>query len=451
MDPKIEAVQGAQLPVMPPDVVDLIHMIDDEKSHDVLFSQLSSSTLVTNAAPSNVCTNESYVLFHAIPLPLLRSLLMGTLGPHFYSKDAKKDNWATLYDDNCAGAYAACLHIQHRKGAFLSQRETRELISALKMYALGVRLYDDHYEQGVRVWLAGDQAALEFTQIIDDELRTTKHWDKTRSDRYNYMERPRFAQSETPKIGSPSTADGNIKSLICMFENRCTIDETDATNPELDVPQLQSPIMVGNSGYMRARLINHLIDDHGTGASTAKVFALTKSCLHHMGLQVESLAIPIVVAWTEPQIDHAEILGTVLANSRLPGHGYNAKVPGTRGTRPQSTRLDHGKEHLFAWKPFLKENLKRTLQDIRERIVAEDKANLLAKLANIRNHLKEIQVLRRQYKEEVEEICAKHEEAIEAAEQEIKELKTAYTELSKLKNEHDALIKIIEEGEGQGE
>ncbi|KAI8950558.1 hypothetical protein F4801DRAFT_548910 [Xylaria longipes] len=449
MDPDIPAVRSAQLPVMEPDVVDLIRMIDNGRSCNAIFRQLCNSSLVANAASANdLDTDDNRLLFHSLPLPLLRSLLMGTLGPHFYSRDARRDNWNDyVYDDNYSGAYAAFLHINHRRGAFLSQRETRQLIVALEKYSAGVRLYDHDYRQGYRVFGTAEREALEFTQVIDDELRQVTHWDPRAPNRFNCMERPRFAKSETRRIGTAGAADSSINALVDMFDSRCTIDESDSANPDLDVFQLQSPIMVGNAGYIRARIINHLTDDHGSGAGTSKVYALTMSCLMHLNFDVKSAALPIFLTWEEDQIDPAEVLGTVLANSRLPGHGYNVKMPGTRGGRTPNPRLEQAKEHVFYWKPFLEKNLEQSLDELRDEAVADVKADVVKGLANARREIDEFKRSldeARKAETDLETADMEWQEVIEAAKTETEAARKAYSEFAELLKEHEDFMQLLE-------
>ncbi|KAI0474536.1 hypothetical protein F4859DRAFT_504430 [Xylaria cf. heliscus] len=428
MDPIIPAIRSAQLPVMDPDVVDLVQMIGDGRSCDAIFSQLCSSSLVANTPfANNLDTDDNRLLFHSLPLPLLRSLLMGTLGPHFYNKDAKRDNWNHyVYDDNYPGAYAAFLHINHRRGAFLSQRETRQPVVALKKYSKGVRLYDKYYTGGYRVFGKTDREALEFTQVIDDELRKLTHWDPHTPRSIERIERPRFAKSETYKIGTASTAGSSINALIGMFESRCTIDESDPTNPDLDVFQLQSPIMVGNSGYI--------------------LYALTLSCLRNLDLEAESMAIPLFLTWREDQIDPVEVLGTVLANSQLPGYGYNVKMPGTRGGRTPSPRMEQAKQHVFYWKPFLNMNLKQSLDELRDDAVADVKADVMRGLANAHKEidkfthsLDEAQIA----EADLEKANTELQDSSETAKSEAEAAQNAYLEFNKLSQEHEDFMKAF--------
>ncbi|KAI1345850.1 hypothetical protein F5Y01DRAFT_299396 [Xylaria sp. FL0043] len=451
MYPNIPALRSPELPVLEDEVVNLVRMIDDNASYDAIFSQLCRShSLVANAGSIlDLETRTNRTLFHSMPRPLLRSLLMGTLAPHFYSKDARKANWQEyVYDDAYPGAYAACLHIHGRKGAFLSQRETRQLIEALKKYSTGVKAFEDSYRHGYIVMSRSKMEALEFTQVIDDELRTTAHWDPDDPHRIHNVERPRFAKTETVKIGAgASTANSNIEALIDMFESRCTVDESDQANPDLEVFQLQSPIMVGNTSCINARIINHLTNDYGSGGNTSKVFALTASCLKHMKLKVKSLVIPIFVAWEDEQIDPAEVLGTVLANSRTHRHGYNVKVPGTRGSREPSRNLKLAKEHVFAWKPFLKKNAEQSVLERREKAVAGRRAELANALANARKEMDEFKAVlekRRIAKLELEEAQREWEEALAAAKAEDELMRTTISELREIGDRYDALSRFAD-------
>ncbi|KAI0424494.1 hypothetical protein F5Y09DRAFT_324250 [Xylaria sp. FL1042] len=452
MDPNIPAIQSAELPVLEPEAVKLVQMIDNGASYNTIFRQLcNSSTLVANAAsPADIDTKVNRTLLHTMPPPLLRSLLMGTLAPHFCSKDAKRDNWHDyVYNDAYAGAYAACLHIHPRRGGFLSQRETRQLIEALKKYSKGVRLYDDLYRPYRYVLFPRREAeALEFTQIIDDELRQVAHWDPNNPNRIHHLERPRFAKTDTSKIGTAaSTANANIEALIRMFESRCTIDKSDQANPDLDVFQLQSPIMVGNAGCINAHIANHLTNDHGSGGATSKVFALTMSYLKHMGLDVKSLAVPISIAWEEDQIDPAEVLGMILGNSRLPGHGYNVKMPGTRGIRVQHLNLDQAKQHVFYWKTFLKRNVEQSVAETRDEAVAEKKSNRKKKLANACKEIDKFKCLLEEQqvaKMELEKAKSDWQEALKAAQAKEELIQDAHSKIAELGDRYDKLIKFSE-------
>ncbi|TGJ84450.1 hypothetical protein E0Z10_g4296 [Xylaria hypoxylon] len=347
MDPVIPPVQSAQLPIMEPDVVDLIQMIDEGKSCNSIFRQLCNSSLVANATIADLNTNTNRALFHSLPLPLLRSLLMGTLGSHFYNRNAMRDNWNTyLYDDNYA---------------------------ALKMYSAGVRLYEDYYTEGYRAFGTADREALEFTQVIDDELREVAHWDSNDYNRFNYMERPRFAKSET------------------------------------HVFQLQSPMM-------------------------------------HMGLEARSTVFPILLAWEEDQIDPSGVLGTALANSRLPGHGYNVKMPGTRGSHTPNPRLEEAKEHVFYWKPFLRDNLQQFVDELGEDAVAEERAALTRALAHAReaidgakDALDELQKVKIEY----EQVKTEWKEAIEANKAYTEAMKRACAEYDKLVEEDEDFLQMV--------
>ncbi|KAI0965696.1 hypothetical protein F4678DRAFT_485186 [Xylaria arbuscula] len=99
------------------------------------------------------------------------------------------------------------------------------------------------------------------------------------------------------------------------------------------------------------------------------------SFLKNLGFELKSLELPILIAWEDDQVGAAEVLVTALANSRLPGLGYNAKAPGTRGGHAPNPNLELAMEHVFYWKSFLKQNLKMSIE-LRDEAVTDEKRDL---------------------------------------------------------------------------
>jgi hypothetical protein len=198
----------------------------------------------------------------------------------------------------------------------------------------------------------------------------------------------------SPRIDEPSTADSNIQALIDIFMTCCAVDdEAEPTNRDLDVWQLQTPLLAGNVGWIHQHVTNHVIDEHGSGSNTAKVHALTVSCLQNTGLNVKTAVVPLFVAWKHDRIDRrevrGEVLGTVSANSCLPAHGHNVKQPGTRDPSriPNDKSLERGKKHVLYYTSFFKENAEQSLKKLHDEALADKKAEAARQCDNLRREL----------------------------------------------------------------
>ncbi|KAI0019761.1 hypothetical protein F4780DRAFT_744765 [Xylariomycetidae sp. FL0641] len=384
MDPAMRPERTAQLPIMPPSVSRLVAMLDEGKSYNQTYDYLcSESSLLDGIHTSiDITGDDMRILFHTLSRPLLRSLLMKTLGHDLYSKDFRKPNYLNVYDNVVCGTYGAFMFIDGRRGAFLTKRETQKLINCLALYAKGVSIYDrDSGEDSyARSQLPSDEKeALNFTQEVDDILRSSakKRWDP--EDSQHQHQRPRFAMTEGGEVGIQKDCSANIQNLIAMFERRClprddsfvvqdSIDEDDGEegqhrdDPD-DIYQLQSPLLIGNSGNINKRAFAHQTDS--TMDASSKVWALTISCIRHLEIPVKVGVVPLFGAWRDDQIDPSEVLGTIIACSLLPlGDGCNVKQPGTRGREGQTRDpgFEDTKKHIFAFKPWFRENLELSLK-----------------------------------------------------------------------------------------
>ncbi|KAI0480033.1 hypothetical protein GGR56DRAFT_671187 [Xylariaceae sp. FL0804] len=354
MEPHIRAVRSVKLPVLPPEVKTLVDMIDEGETCDAIFRQLCQSSLAAGFV-SQIDNDEGRVLFHTMSLSLLRSLLMQTLGVHLYSVDATRKNWdSSIYDDDGAGSYAAFIYVRDRSGAFLNSLEIEELIESLRRYARGIDAYHaNESAYGFSQASSQDLADIDFCQVIDDKLRKVNHFNPEKPER----EMPRFGPRHSHGLAVDKDGSTNVRNLIAMFQDRC------APDPESEaIVQIQSPILVGNAGWMRSRILSHFAD--GTMNKSAKVLGLTVSCLRTMGVRAEVQVAPLFRVWREEQVDLAEVLGTLLAGSLLPGRGFNVKQPGTRGIRPPGTSnetWEDSKTHVFYHKSWFGQNLDRSI------------------------------------------------------------------------------------------
>ncbi|KAI0381258.1 hypothetical protein F5Y04DRAFT_289132 [Hypomontagnella monticulosa] len=150
----------------------------------------------------------------------------------------------------------------------------------------------------------------------------------------------------------------NVLDFAEMLERRCL--------PEMDQEtyQMQSPLMVGNSGNINRRTADHLPGQ--SLHNTPKLWGLLLSCLKVMNLKYEVIAVPLFRAWKNgKQVNDAEILGTILAGSLLNMDGCNAKHPGTRPIfgRTDDFGYENSKDHVFAGRPWFIENLRHSCRE----------------------------------------------------------------------------------------
>ncbi|KAI4865166.1 hypothetical protein F4820DRAFT_458345 [Hypoxylon rubiginosum] len=390
MDPATQPEQSAELPIMPDGVVKLVRMLDGGESLEKIGHALVESDLVAGIADNGFLEgDELRLLLHSMSRKMLRSVLLKTLGPDLYNPDfSSKENWEHVLKGDGPGAYVVFIFIRQRQGRFLSVKEIRELIELLEQYAAAVDAYQSHKERdqyGTSQFTDEEMAAMLVAMKIDDTERT---YEKNDLDNPDFEEfRPRFGSKTKENMiqkGRNVKISDNINDFIKMLEKRCL------PNVDEEVYQMQSPMMVGNAGNIAKR-----VQDHMPGTSlnnTAKLWGLLLSCLSMMDLEYEVRSATLFSAWEDAeQVNHAEILGTVLAGSMLSMDGCNAKQPGTRGAegRTEPYGYENSKDHVFAGRPWFIENLKHSLASRgdpeEERQLQEDMAEMEQNAVELRD------------------------------------------------------------------
>ncbi|RYP58458.1 hypothetical protein DL769_008949 [Monosporascus sp. CRB-8-3] len=395
MDPAIAPVKSAELPVMPRNVVELVKMVDDGKSFDEMFEKLMNSSMAEDVefGDDEVAMGRLRNLFHTLSRPMLRSVLMKHLGPDLYNADRLKENHENVCScEHSAGSYVAFIYVPGCWDRFLTAKETRRLVGDLRRYAREVDIFDSCVdERGYsQLVVVQDREDLVFAQEVDDEVRNTVHWDPANP----RFERPRFGGVPSTRPGVQKDMSVRIRHLIGMFLKRCRVRSgnpvrdggdnsmevsedggDDEDDDEDGVYQRQSPLMVGNAGVLRNRVVSHYPDT--SMDATEKVWALTLSCLRKRGMEVYVKVVPLCLAMEEDEIDAAEILGTILADSFLPGDGFNVKQPGTRGRSDRTSDLGFrdAEAHIY-YKGWLRDNLAGSIKyhrSLREGRAEKDK------------------------------------------------------------------------------
>ncbi|RYC57338.1 hypothetical protein CHU98_g8875 [Xylaria longipes] len=344
---------SAEMPIMPMDVSRLVGRLDRGDTMTALYTDMMTHSMVDCIGDKEWFgehASDMLDLFHSMSRPLLRSLLTKTLGPDLYSKDIfSVDNWKNVYDIDGPGAYAMFSYVRGRKGMWLCANEIREVVSLMTDYKEAVnvcirRREDDVY--GCSQLTDEEKRVLERAMEIDDAERTNKQ-------NLTLDNLDRFS----PRFESKSTGSGFIAQLIAMLERRCL------PNRDPAVWQMQSPLMVGSAGNMKGRTIDHFPDN--PLSNTPKTWGLLLSCMRVMEVEYEVQAVPLFRAWTDAtQVNAAEVLGTVLAGSMVSVAGMNVKQPGAQyeDANPDPYRYLNSREHVFAAKTWLRENLEYSIR-----------------------------------------------------------------------------------------
>ncbi|KAI1747156.1 hypothetical protein F4782DRAFT_448749 [Xylaria castorea] len=344
----------AEMPLMPIEMARLVGRLDRGDSMSAIFVDIMSNGMVSCIEDEKWFGEHAdamWELLHTMSRPFLRCVLTKTLGPDLYDKHIfSQKNWENVLDIDGPGAYVMFSFIRDRKGRWLCGSEIKTLVSMMTDYRAAVDVCIRRREQdayGGSQLTGEEKRVLGKAMKIDDAERTNKHHLTLDDlDRFN------------PRFESRSTGSGFITQLIAMLERRCL------QHLDQGVWQYQSPLMVGNAGNMKKRIVDHV--PNNSLSKTPKVWGLLLSCMCVMGLPYEVQAAPLFRAWVDArQLNVAEVLGTVLAGSLISVAGLNVKQP---GTRDEDARTDtygylNGKKHVFAAKTWFKENLELSLRE----------------------------------------------------------------------------------------
>ncbi|OTB08557.1 hypothetical protein M426DRAFT_19214 [Hypoxylon sp. CI-4A] len=365
MDTRVQPVQSAELPVMPDTMAKLVKMIDAGDPYNLIYETITKSDLVDAIEnKSFLDRNLLWELFHSMSRPLLRSVLMKTLGPDLYDRDfTSKQNWEHIYGPDGPGAYVVFLCIRERDGKFLNVKELKELIEQIGIYADAVDISEKNGRDGVY------RSNSEFADEEEATLRRAMEIDNVDRSKVKHLRlyKPRFASS------SNHNKSANIRDLVTMLEKRIL------PNVDEDVWQMQSPLLVGNAGNIASRAIDHIPkSSNSTLPSSAHVWRLLISCLRVMGIKFDTQYAPLFRAWAgADQVNGAEVLGTILAGSLISVDGCNVKQPGTR------TGSDGAKTPTNAYDDEMVSKVKQKKADVEafkarlKEAIKETKANLL--------------------------------------------------------------------------
>ncbi|KAH9907085.1 hypothetical protein F4778DRAFT_613623 [Xylariomycetidae sp. FL2044] len=346
---------SAEIPLLSLHAIRLVRDLDAGASLDSLFTYVKemarafhteqnflSCPKTLEAFQDNTQTQrEIQALFHTIPRPTLRSLVLGLLPHDLHDDDSA--NWANIYHPTGPGTYLIGISIRGRRGAFLSQVEIHEVIHLLNSYKVACEAWktlDDADSWGQSQLTDWQEACLALAMRIDNHMMVKRNeWNSGR----------RF---EKPRCFSGRTGLCNLEALIASLRNRLSADY------DQEVYQLTAPAYVGCSHRVKKRAIHH-DPDYGNLSGSSSMLKLLLCCIGEMGLRPQVHTIPIVMVWEENQIQLSEILVHVLAQSLVSLNGLNIIQPGTSPIPDERHRdlYDATKHHVWFRRLFLKENI----------------------------------------------------------------------------------------------
>jgi hypothetical protein len=164
-----------------------------------------------------------------------------------------------------------------------------------------------------------------------------------------------------------------------------------------DTIQIQSPSLVGCSMTLSTSIPQH--DPMADMSSSPKPLTLVLSCLLVMGINVETIGLPIFKIWKPNQLEIGECGLTALAGSIIYDGGLNELQPGgNKGNGNNKRKFDDALEQIFHKRHWAHDNMVESLVAVKK----------LQKSLNSYHELKtEIPILQ----DQVEELVARREQA----------------------------------------
>lgn len=352
----IPPVRSSAIPLLPKLSIDLVKAIDDpdQSYEDVwevikkmardLYSrqdviQVEGMLAAVNHGSREPLEDSMLVLLHSVHPFVLRSVCMGTVAYDFH--DELSRNWDKVYSQHGPGAYAVGICIQGRGGKFLTPAEIQDLVDIIHMYASGCNAWkakgegevyghsqlNDQQQDELRFAMEIDgqfqsSSTLPPTSEDEDVDRDEGHDTETEDEESQELRRPRFASRGT-RGSEDFTA--NIYALASMLRRRLQ-----AAGANRDEPQIQSPLVIGNSRDLQRRKQDYRANVTRL-SNAARIYGLLMSGIKCMGLEPKEIFVPFTKAWTVAHIDMGEILGTLVGGSLVLSAGLNVKQAGTRG------------------------------------------------------------------------------------------------------------------------
>ncbi|KAK7943955.1 uncharacterized protein PG986_013068 [Apiospora aurea] len=373
MNDRILPVRSGTVPILSSLAVELVETIDDpDRSYEHVWDVIKrmacemrdrqSLILVDKEADALVHEDEMadgsmFQLLHTIHPRVLRAVCMGTVALEFH--DRMSDLWAHVQDEHGPGAYAVGIAIEDRHGKFLTPNEIRDLIGVLKSYVAGIEAWVAKAEVDAygESQLSDQQVSdLEFAMEIDNVyLRTgtatptpemqaaiasedEEDGEPTETDTV-----PETVEEESQEMHCPRFASGGQRGVVAD-----------------DEPQIQSPLIVGNSNDLQNRKQDYRPNVRRLH-NAAHIYSLLMSSIKYMGLDPLEVFVPFTKAWEVHQINQGEVLGTIVGSSLVPMAGLNVYRPGGKHEKrpPTQAVLERTRREVNRREWFL-DNMRQT-------------------------------------------------------------------------------------------
>lgn len=278
---------------------------------------------------------EVALLLHSMDMRMVRATILGTVAYDEY-RGILRGYPNPRTESNAQGVYVVGLRRSGTGGKFLDREETERLIEGLEQY-------------------------LEGCQVLSAPSGTRSRWQEKVA---RWVKEVDGMLTGRPAPGAPgpshfvkSGADVvQVKALIRGFGKR--LIRAPATGPdyEKNLRQVQSPLYVGCSTNLKARIADYNLAQHLRHVN--KNLGLTASVLHALDLPVEPVARVAVRTWKASQLSLAEQLVATLASSLVHQCGFNAMETG--GKSGSIYGLDEATVLVLGKCSFLRRNLQST-------------------------------------------------------------------------------------------
>ncbi|KAI1138011.1 hypothetical protein F5Y05DRAFT_418922 [Hypoxylon sp. FL0543] len=278
-----------------------------------------------------------FMLLHAIPKDLLKSLILGTVAFDFLSSTTPPKH----YDSEGAGAYVAAMAIEGRNGKWLSRIDVRDLRKNLNKYIRAYLAWKTHRGNPSKP----DHVELcAFARNVDNQFGSREA---------SKPEDMRFINDDSIM---------KINSFIRSLDRR-----SDPSLPGSDlVYQISSPLYVGCAKNMKNRATVYQPESGLKQAN--KLWSLVCCMLGYMGKTPIVKVVPVVRIWNKADLPRAEILTTLLASSLVTQDGFNGHGLGTALDSDTVDALEESERYVLGHEPYLMQNIEASSQEMTRRM-----------------------------------------------------------------------------------
>ncbi|KAK7960689.1 hypothetical protein PG988_011903 [Apiospora saccharicola] len=279
-------------------------------------------------------------LIHSMPRHLIRAIVLGVTGP---MRRADKGQSGLIhlntYANDGPGCYVATMAVAGRGGRWLTGRELSELARLLEKYL--------DAEESYRLLQRGAKATTKQVALG----KFAKKVDRV----YSSNPKPMMTLY-VPKEKNRGKIEGLIRTLRSLAEG---------AHPKRAVSQ--APAYVGCTKKTIEGRTRTYFPSSGYPGRGNYGWWLVMSCMELMELPPDIIITPAVRIWEPGQLQSAEILVTLLAESLVEDRGYNIAAP---GTATESMNHNYQRDALAAthYRRWLFDNLEDSRAETRSRI-----------------------------------------------------------------------------------